>query len=78
MGNDEIFRQFPCMGCDHWRSLQVKARVTAIFLDLERGGRPKIPSREALTERCCQRIIEQGGVEKDSVTIIALGQAGKL
>jgi hypothetical protein len=48
--------ELPCLACCDERAYAVRARLGAIFLDLEAGKLPQVPTRAELCRGCCRNI----------------------
>jgi hypothetical protein len=53
---DIVATELPCLWCDNERATRIRARLGAIYLDLEAGKLPQIPTRASVLLGCCKNI----------------------
>jgi hypothetical protein len=51
----EVFTAIPCLGCGCAQRDRVLHALGLIYLMLERGDKPRIPTRDELLVGCCRR-----------------------
>jgi hypothetical protein len=51
-----VATELPCLWCDSERATRIRARLGALYLDLENRKLPQIPTRAELTHGCCRRV----------------------
>jgi hypothetical protein len=56
-----VFSKLPCLCCENWRRDRLLTRIGALYLALERGEQPPIPTRDELMAGCCKRGAEADG-----------------
>jgi hypothetical protein len=53
---DSVFTALPCLGCtSSWQRDRALWILGLIYLMLEKGEKPRIPTREELLAGCCRR-----------------------
>jgi hypothetical protein len=51
-----VVAELPCLWCDNERATRIRARLGAIYLDLEARKLPQIPTRASVLIGCCRNI----------------------
>ena len=51
-----VATELPCLWCENERATRIRARLGALYLDLENRKQPQIPTRAALTHGCCRNV----------------------
>jgi hypothetical protein len=51
-----IFNELPCLsgGCLRWQADEIRARIGRVYLDVEAGRTPQVPTRAELMRHCCR------------------------
>jgi hypothetical protein len=52
---DAVFKAIPCLGCECWQRDRALWIVGLIYLMLEKGEKPNIPSLDQVLAGCCKR-----------------------
>ena len=55
MDQNAVFSALPCLGCNCWQRDRVLWILGLIYLMLEKGEKPRIPTREEVLAGCCKR-----------------------
>jgi hypothetical protein len=52
---DEIRTRLPCLECQHWRAVRMRALIGRVYLALERGEHPALPFASGIPMTgCCK------------------------
>jgi hypothetical protein len=59
MTQNEVFNEIPCLDCSCGQRDRVLHILGMLYLYLERGDKPRIPTKNELLSGCCQRMDQQ-------------------
>ena len=71
MDENAVLRELPCLECQEFRAMRVRARLGAVVLAVQRGETLPALSTHDLLHGCCQRTDEA----TSSITILGMPSA---